>query len=159
MYSTRSSTQCYVAAWVGGALGREWTRVYVLLTPSLFTRNCHNLVNRLCVCVLVALSRPTLCDPMDCSLPGSFVHGDSPGKNTGVGFHAFLQGIFQTQGVNSGLLHCRQILCRYEPAILQYEIKSLKKKKKKRVSASQSSLGWTVTLAHKRAAPAQKTES
>ena len=101
----------------------------VLLTPSLFTRNCHNLVNRLCVCVLVALSRPTLCDPMDCSLPGSFVHGDSPGKNTGVGFHAFLQGIFQTQGVNSGLLPCRQILCRYEPAILQYEIKSKKKKK------------------------------
>ena len=28
----------------------------------------------------------TLCDPMDCSLPGSFVHGDSPGNNTGVPF-------------------------------------------------------------------------
>ena len=27
----------------------------------------------------------TLCDPMDCSLPGSFVHGISPGQNTGVG--------------------------------------------------------------------------
>ena len=27
----------------------------------------------------------TLCDPMDCSLPSSSVHGDSPGKNTGVG--------------------------------------------------------------------------
>ena len=27
----------------------------------------------------------TLCDPMDCSPPGSSVHGDSPGKNTGVG--------------------------------------------------------------------------
>ena len=72
----------------------------VLLTPSLFTRNCHNLVNRLCVCVLVALSRPTLCDPMDCSLPGSFVHGDSPGKNTGVGCHALLQEIFPMQGSN-----------------------------------------------------------
>ena len=31
-------------------------------------------------------------DPMDCSLPGFFVHGDSPGKNTGVGCHALLQG-------------------------------------------------------------------
>ena len=30
---------------------------------------------------------------------------DSPGKNTGVGCHAFLQGIFQTQGLNLGLMH------------------------------------------------------
>ena len=35
---------------------------------------------------------------------------DSPGKNTGVGCHFLLQGIFSTQGLNSGLLHCRQIL-------------------------------------------------
>ena len=28
-----------------------------------------------CVCVLVIQSCPTLCDPMDCSLPGSSVHG------------------------------------------------------------------------------------
>ena len=52
----------------------------------------------------------TLCNPMGCSLPGSFVHGGSPGKNTGVGSHAFLQGIFPTQGSYPGLLHCRQIL-------------------------------------------------
>ena len=31
---------------------------------------------------------------MDCSLPGSSVHGDSPGKNTGVGCHVLLQGVF-----------------------------------------------------------------
>ena len=37
---------------------------------------------------------PTLCDPMDCSTPGSSVPGDSPGKNTGVGCHALLQGVF-----------------------------------------------------------------
>ena len=37
---------------------------------------------------------------------------DSPGKNTGVGFHFLLQEIFQTQGLNPGLLHCRQILYR-----------------------------------------------
>ena len=35
---------------------------------------------------------------------------DSPGKNTGVGCHALLQGIFPTQGSNWGLLHCRRIL-------------------------------------------------
>ena len=48
--------------------------------------------------------------PHDCSPPGSTVHGDSPGNNTGVGCHALLQGIFQTQGSNPSLLHCRQIL-------------------------------------------------
>ena len=55
---------------------------------------------------------PTLCNPMDCSpqRTGSSVHGDSPGKNTGVGCHAFLQGIFPTQGLNPGLPHCMQIL-------------------------------------------------
>ena len=46
---------------------------------------------------------------MDCSLPGSSVHGDSPGKNPGVGCHALLQGIFLTQGSNQGLLRCRRI--------------------------------------------------
>ena len=47
---------------------------------------------------------------MDHSPPGSSVHGDSPGKNTGVGGHVLLQGIFPTQGSNPGLLHCRWIL-------------------------------------------------
>ena len=50
------------------------------------------------------------CNTMDCSLPGSSVHGDSPGKNTGVGYHTFFQGIFPTQGSNPSLPHCRQIL-------------------------------------------------
>ena len=35
---------------------------------------------------------------------------DSPGKSTGVGCHALLQGTFSTEGQNSHLLHCRQIL-------------------------------------------------
>ena len=35
---------------------------------------------------------------------------DSPGKNTGVGTHSLLQGIFPAQEYNPGLLHCRQIL-------------------------------------------------
>ena len=52
----------------------------------------------------------TLCDPMDCSLPSFFVHGILQAKNTEVGIHSLLQGIFPTQGSNLGLLHCRQIL-------------------------------------------------
>ena len=35
---------------------------------------------------------------------------NSPGKNTGVGSHSLLQGIFPIQGSNPGLPHCRQIL-------------------------------------------------
>ena len=47
---------------------------------------------------------------MGSSPPGSSVHGDSPGKNTGVGCHALLQGIVPTQGLNLGLLHCSWVL-------------------------------------------------
>ena len=40
---------------------------------------------------------------MDCSPPGSSDHGDSPGKNTGLGCYALLQRIFETQGSNPDL--------------------------------------------------------
>ena len=43
---------------------------------------------------------PTLCDPMDCSLPGSSVHGILQARILGVGCHALLQAIFPTQGLN-----------------------------------------------------------
>ena len=50
-------------------------------------------------------SCPTLCNPMNCSLPGSSVNKiDSLGKNTGVGCCALLQGIFQNEGLNPCLL-------------------------------------------------------
>ena len=58
----------------------------------------------MCMCVHTEPC-PTLCDPMDCSPPGSSVHGIVPGKNTGVGSHFFLQKIFLTQGSNLHLLH------------------------------------------------------
>ena len=58
----------------------------------------------------VAQSCPTLCDPVDCSLPGFLCPWDSPGKTTGVGYHFLLQGIFLTQGLNLCLPHCMQIL-------------------------------------------------
>ena len=59
------------------------------------------------------LSHLVMCDslwPLWIVAHGASVHGDSPGKNTGVGCQALLQGIFPTQGLNPGILHCRQIL-------------------------------------------------
>ena len=51
----------------------------------------------------------------DSETPWTVVHQAPPStwilqKNTRVGCHAFLQGIFPSQGSNPGLLHCRQIL-------------------------------------------------
>ena len=56
------------------------------------------------VCVLVTQSCLTLCDPMDYSPPGSLCPRNSPGRNTGVGCHFPLQGIFPNQGSNPVLL-------------------------------------------------------
>ena len=55
--------------------------------------------------VKVAQSCLTLCDPMDYT-----VHGILQVQNTGVGSLSLLRGIFPTQGLNPGLLHCRWIL-------------------------------------------------
>ena len=55
----------------------------------------------------------TLWDPIYYSLLGSSVHGDSPGKNIGVGCHACLQGILPTQGSKLlllWLLYCKRVL-------------------------------------------------
>ena len=51
----------------------------------------------------VSYSCPTLCDPTDCSPPGSSVHG-IPGGNTGVVSCFLLQRVFVTQGSNPGIL-------------------------------------------------------
>ena len=47
---------------------------------------------------------------IDCSLARLLCPWNSLGKNTGVGSHSLLQRIFPTQGLNSGLTHCRKIL-------------------------------------------------
>ena len=61
------------------------------------------------MCVYQSLSYVQLfATPQTCSPSGSSVHGDSLGKNTGVGCQAFLQGVFPTQGSNPCLPHCRQ---------------------------------------------------
>ena len=49
-------------------------------------------------------------DPVDCNPPGSSVHGISQTQILQWVCHFFLQVIFLTQGSNSCLLHCRQIL-------------------------------------------------
>ena len=68
--------------------------------------------------------------PSSLWLPWTVAHqaplsiGDSPGKNTGVGLHALLQGFFPTQVSNPGLLHCKQVLYRLShqgsPRILEW---------------------------------------
>ena len=58
----------------------------------------------------VAQLCPTLCDPMDCSLPGSSVHGIFQGIVLEWTAISFSRGIFPTQGSNPGLPHCRQML-------------------------------------------------
>ena len=55
------------------------------------------------LCVLVTQLCLTLCDPMVCPW-------NSVGKNTGVGCHSLLQGIFLIWELNLGHLHCRQVL-------------------------------------------------
>ena len=57
----------------------------------------------------VAQSSPTL-RPHGLQTPRLLCPWDSPGKNTGVGCHFLLQGIFSTQGSNPGLPHYRQTL-------------------------------------------------
>ena len=82
----------------------------------------------LCMCVCLSLSSfMKVKVSVSCSVVSDSLrpHGlqpsrllcpwDSPGKNTGVGCHALLQGIVLTQGLNPGLLHHRRILCRLSP--------------------------------------------
>ena len=78
--------------------------------PSLFLRKTYSadVVNGMCCAVL---NHSVMSDSLRLhSPPSSSVHGDSPGKNTGMGWHALLPGIFPTQGSKPGLLNCRQIL-------------------------------------------------
>ena len=92
--------------------GRKWGEEEVILKKwfSIGTICFLPSCSPCAVPCLVAQSCLTLCDSMDYSLLGSSVHGDSPGKNTGVGCHTLLQGILPTQGSNPGLPHCRWTL-------------------------------------------------
>ena len=72
---------------------------YLILTTALVGHDLATKPNSVCG-GLVAKSCPTLCNPMDCSPSGSSVHGIFWGKNTGVGCHFLLLGIFLTQRSN-----------------------------------------------------------
>ena len=81
---------------------------FTVISSKLQRLLCYPLKHFLLYMCLVTQLCPTLCDLMDCSPPGSSVHEIFPGKNTGMGSYALLQGIFPTQGLN--LPHCRWIL-------------------------------------------------
>ena len=76
--------------------------------------------------VLVSQSCLTLCNPRDCSLPGSSVHGILNPLH-GMGCHALLQGICPTQGSNPGLPHLQaDSLPSEPPGKLPFYCKELK---------------------------------
>ena len=80
---------------------------YVLFVYRLLLEMPFTMWDFMCVMYLVTQLCLTPWDPMDYSLPDSSVHGDFSGKNTAVGCHALLQGIFPTKKMNPGLPHCR----------------------------------------------------
>ena len=104
-------------------------------------------------------SCPTLCDPMDCSLPGSSVHGIFQARllewGAIVGYYFLLQGTFQTQGSNWHLLyllHCRQILSllsnqgsliSYLTEIISLLIPYFSKSKASKMDCSVQNLYWS----------------
>ena len=87
---------------------------YLLLGPSLVS-------TVLCCAVLCLVAQlcPTLCDPTDCSPLGDSVYGDSPGKNTGVSYHALLQSChLLVLYISSKLRKCEK----FNQKLLQREI-------------------------------------
>ena len=75
----------------------RWKQFYFLISSE----SVKVSVSQLC---------PILYDPVNGLATKFFCPWNSPGKNTGVGCHSLLQGIFPTQGLNPHLLRCRQIL-------------------------------------------------
>ena len=92
-------------AWLSATHISNWMKINVFLSDSFWlyqTPPCHSLIIPPMLRAQLCL---TLCDPMDCTPPGSSVHGIFfSGKNTRVGCHFLLQGIFLTQGPNLHLL-------------------------------------------------------
>ena len=94
----------YRGAWVGEAVvcqGAQQLQMFLLFSKELEDQLCR---------LLVAQSCPALCDPHGLWPAKLFCSRNSPGKNTEVGHHSLPQGIFPSQGLNSGLQHCRWIL-------------------------------------------------
>ena len=98
------------------APGGWWSYSVYSTVPKLWDRMPDDLRwswynnNRINVCVKLLQSCPALCNPMDCPW-------DSPGKNTGVGCHALLQGIFPTEGLNPSLFFLLQGQAGFLPSV------------------------------------------
>ena len=109
LYSRRSSNFCCkVNHIIEKTCKRSYFKIehisYFILYPQIYK-----------VCCWVAQLCPTLLQPHGLWPTRLLCPWDSPGKNTGVGCHFLLQGMFPTQGSNPGLLHCRQSLLSEPP--------------------------------------------
>ena len=71
---------------------------HVFSARTWLTHSCSGLC-------LIAQSCPNLCDSMDCSPPGSSVHGDSPGKSAGVGCISSSRGSFEPKSPSRRILY------------------------------------------------------
>ena len=71
---------------------------------------------------LVTQSCLTLCNPADCSLPGSSLRGDSAGKKTAVDSLSLLQGIFWYYILEENEIHDEPLKIRYIWFSLQFFI-------------------------------------
>ena len=105
---------CKMKIGIPAPISRGFSRRESILAHCRSLEKCmaHSKQHLVCNVVVVqsfSHSCPTLCNLMDYS-PPLLDPWDFPGRNTGVGFHSLLQGIFSTKGSKLGLLHCRQIL-------------------------------------------------
>ena len=100
--------------WTGSILGKEYVKA-VYCHPVYLTYTQSESENESCSVVSNSLQSHELYSPWN-----------SPGQNTGVGSLSLLQGIFPTQGPNSGLPHCRRILYQLShkgsPRILEWDL-------------------------------------
>jgi len=96
-------------------------RWFLLVIYCMYSSACFNpslLIYPFSSFLLMCVSHSVVSDSLQPHgvWPTSLLHPwDFPGKNTGVGYHLLLQGIFLTQGLNLSLLHCRQTLPSEQP--------------------------------------------
>ena len=64
----------------------------------------------------------TLCNPIDCKPTRLLCPWDSPGKNTGVGCHALLQGIFPNPEIKPGSLTSPALKDRFFTTTASWEV-------------------------------------
>ena len=101
MYSPGNSTWSSVETQMGRKSPKRGD-VCIRMADSLCSRNWHKCKEAMYMCAQLCL---TLCNSIDCSLPGSTCPCNFPGKNLRVGWYFLLQRIFPNQGYNSHLLH------------------------------------------------------